>query len=85
MKTRIIQIGRSQGVRISKRLLEQTGLHDEVEITTDDGALIIRQSKKPRDGWAAAFQQMALRGDDALVDDTVHVPSSRDEEKWEWR
>ena len=31
MKSRIVRIGNSQGIRIPKPLLEQTGLHGEVE------------------------------------------------------
>jgi antitoxin MazE len=34
MKTRIVAIGNSQGIRIPKPLLEQTGLFGEVEIST---------------------------------------------------
>ena len=33
MKTRIVRIGNSQGIRIPKPLLEQTGLRDEVEVS----------------------------------------------------
>jgi antitoxin MazE len=33
MKSRIVRIGDSQGIRIPKRVLEQAGLSDEVEIT----------------------------------------------------
>jgi antitoxin MazE len=85
MKTHIVRIGNSQGVRIPKPLLEQTGLRGEVEINADDNSLVIRPVKKPRDGWAAAFQEMARRGDDALVDDPVPTLSDWDEDEWEWR
>ena len=64
MKTRVVRIGNSQGVRIPKWLLMQTGLRGEVEITVGKNSLVIRPIKRPRDGWAAAFQQMARRGDD---------------------
>jgi hypothetical protein len=36
MKTRIIPIGNSQGIRIPKPLLEQAGLSGEVEIRAKD-------------------------------------------------
>jgi antitoxin MazE len=68
MKTRIVRIGNSRGVRIPKPLLEQTGLRGEVEITAEDGSLVIRSARRPREGWAAAFEEMARRGDDALLD-----------------
>ncbi len=85
MKTHIVRIGNSQGVRIPKPLLEQTGLQGEVEITAEDGSLVIRPVKKPRDGWAAAFQEMARRGDDDLLDEVAPTLSAWDEDEWEWR
>jgi antitoxin MazE len=85
MKTHIVRIGNSQGVRIPKPLLEQTGLQGEVEITAEDGSLVIRPVKKPRDGWASAFREMARRGDDALIDDPAPTLSGWDEDEWEWR
>jgi antitoxin MazE len=69
MKTHIVRIGNSQGVRIPKPLLELTGLRGEVEITADEGTLVIRPVGKTRDGWACAFQEMARRGDDVLLDE----------------
>ncbi len=83
MKTRIVRIGNSQGVRIPKALLEQTGLSGEVEITARNGSLMIRRVRKPREGWAAAFAEMARRGDDALLDE--HTTTRFDEDEWEWR
>ncbi len=71
MKTRIVSIGNSQGIRIPKPLLEQTGLSGEVEISAENDALMIRPVKKPRAGWATAFQKMAQRGDDVILDDVA--------------
>ena len=45
MKTRIVRIGNSQGIRIPKPLLEQTGLRGEVEISAQDDSLIIRPAR----------------------------------------
>ena len=84
MKTRIVRIGNSQGIRIPKPLLEQTGLCGEVEISAQDDSLIIRPARRPRAGWTAAFQEMASRGDDALLDEIGPTLSSWDENEWEW-
>jgi antitoxin MazE len=73
MKTRIVRIGNSQGIRIPPLLLQQTGLHGEVEIRAEDDSLVIRPAKKPRAGWAAAFEEMARRGEDALTVDRVRL------------
>ena len=85
MKTRIVAIGNSQGIRIPKPLLEQTGLSGEVEISAEGDALVIRPVHRPRAKWAAAFQTMALRGDDALLDEVAPSLSDWDEGEWEWR
>lgn len=83
MKTRIVQIGNSQGIRIPKPLLAQAGLSGEVEIKLRNSTLVIQSASKPRAGWAAAFRAMAERGDDKLLD--VAAPaSSWDQEAWEW-
>jgi antitoxin MazE len=85
MKTRIVPIGNSQGIRIPKPLLDETGLSGEVEISAAEDALVIRPSRKPRSGWAAAFQRMAECGDDALIDELPPSLSDWDEGEWEWR
>ena len=59
MRTRIVPIGNSQGIRIPKVLLEQVGLEGEVELSVDGDSLIIRPATSPRAGWAMAFQEMA--------------------------
>ncbi len=85
MKTRIIRIGNSRGIRIPKPLLETAGLGDEVEIRALKDSLVIRAARKPRAGWDEAFREMAQRGDDALLDEASPSLSSWDEEEWEWR
>jgi antitoxin MazE len=84
VKTHIVRIGNSQGIRIPKPLLQQTGLCGEVEIVAEDNGLVIRPTKKPREGWDEAFREMARRGDDAILDDLPNA-SSWDEEEWQWR
>jgi antitoxin MazE len=83
MKTRIVNIGNSKGVRIPKQLLDKTGLEGEVEIFAREKSLIIQSPKKPRAGWRKAFREMALAGDDRLIDDIPNL-SSFDEDEWEW-
>src|SRR6266545_1558734 len=84
VKTRIIKIGNSQGVRIPKLLLEQLGFGSEVEIAVQDQHLVLRPIKRPRQGWAEQFRLMAERGDDRLVDGDSMSLTSWDETEWEW-
>ena len=83
MRTKIVQIGNSQGIRIPKVLLEQSGLRDEVELEAEAGHIIIRSAFPPRHDWETAFVRMAERGDDSLIDDSTGH-SSWDSEEWEW-
>ena len=85
MITRIVKIGNSQGIRIPKLLLEQSGLHDEVELEVQNQNLIIRPKRTVREGWDIAFRTMAEKGDDQLLDkDYLTDQSSWDKEEWEW-
>jgi antitoxin MazE len=74
MKTRIVRIGNSRGIRIPKALLELAGLSGEVEISVQDHSLVIRSARKPRAGWEKAFREMAAHGDEALSDDEWGTP-----------
>jgi antitoxin MazE len=83
MRTHIIRIGNSQGVRIPKALLEEAKLHVDVEMSVKDGALVIVPAHVPRHGWAQAFRDMALQGDDALLDADAATTEAFAAE-WEW-
>jgi antitoxin MazE len=83
MKTRIVRMGKSKGIRIPKPLLDKTGLEGEVEIHARQNSLVIQAAQKPRTGWSKAFREMAKAGDDRLIDDVPNM-SSFDEDEWEW-
>lgn len=83
MKTRIVRIGNSQGVRIPKPLIEASGLSEEVELEVQDGAILIRSAGRPRAGWESAFARMSAAGDDSLLDPEAAM-SEWDEAEWEW-
>ena len=83
MRSRIIRIGNSQGIRIPKPILEAAGLSDEVELEVRDGRLIIAAAGSPRAAWADRFAEMAERGDDRLLDVEAGT-TSWDESDWEW-
>lgn len=82
IRTRIVKIGNSQGIRIPKTLLEQSGIDEEVEIEVEDDRLIVRKAKRSRVGWDEAFAVMAEQHDDMLLDDVSTTNWDRDE--WEW-
>lgn len=84
MKARIVRIGNSQGIRIPKPLLEQSGLGEEVELEVQHRQIIIRAAERPRQGWEEAFRSMAEQEDDALLDPEVVSSREWDDEEWSW-
>ena len=82
MKTKLIPIGNSRGVRIPKPLLEQAGLEDEVELQVVEAGIMIRGADTPRHGWAEAAQRMGERREDGLLDEPVATVF--DETEWQW-
>jgi antitoxin MazE len=79
MKTRLVRIGNSRGVRIPTAMLEQVGLVDEIELRVEDGTLVISPVSAPRAGWAEAI---AKYGPSELLDPPL--ATRFDEEEWEW-
>ena len=85
MRARVIKIGNSQGLRIPKPLLEQTGIMDDVEIEIEKNQLIIRPVKNERrEGWDKAFRMMGKKGDDEPLIDEKTISHSWDKEEWQW-
>jgi antitoxin MazE len=75
MKTQIIQIGNSQGIRIPKTLLEDSGIRGSVDLELHPDGILIRNAERPRSGWEEAFKQMAEN------DGTIN---RFDEKEWQW-
>ena len=84
MKTNIIRIGNSQGVRIPKALLGNAKVGDSVEIQPSGEDLVLRLVTHPRTGWEEAAARMVANGDDILQDGGLSLPSSWDDEDWTW-
>jgi antitoxin MazE len=82
MKTRLVRIGNSRGVRLPKPLIDQAGLADEVELELRGNTIVIAALKSPRSGWAEAARKLHGEGGDALLD--VPTPTSFDEAEWQW-
>ena len=82
MKTRLVRIGNSRGVRLPKPLIEQIGLTDEVEIEVRGNTIVIAAHSAPRAGWAEAARKLNAEGGDRLLDPPT--PTHFDETEWEW-
>ena len=83
MKTSLVAIGNSRGIRIPKPVIEQCGFGEEVEMDVRNNEIVLRPLSNPRQGWDRAFAQMARLRDDALVDEIVETQF--DAEEWAWK
>ena len=81
MKTQIIQIGNSQGIRIPKALLVESGIKGEVELELTKDGILIRNAGKPRSNWDAVFSSLDEADDDLPLDNSS---SDRFEKEWQW-
>jgi len=84
MRARIVKIGNSQGIRIPKPILEQSGITEDVDIEVENNQIIIRPLLKARTGWDKAFRKMVENQDDMLVDGDEPILHSWDETEWQW-
>lgn len=85
MKTKLIRIGNSQGVRIPKPVIEEIGLSGEIEMILEDNQIILRSAEETRKNWDKAFEKMAEKEDDHLLDEAeTERPSEWDETEWTW-
>jgi antitoxin MazE len=82
MKTAVVKIGNSKGIRIPKTILASCHIEDEVDLLVEEDKIIIIPFKiKPRSGWENQFKEMASKKDDKMI-----IPDSIDLElkDWEW-
>lgn len=82
MKTRIIRIGNSQGIRIPKPLLQEAGIEDAVELRLTSTGLVLEPIDSTRAGWADAARKLAETAPEA--DSDVFTPTDFDDSDWEW-
>ena len=83
MKTKLVQIGNSRGIRLPKTVLAEAQLSDEVELSAELGCIVIRSARPPRMGWAEAAKKMRELGEDQLID--AAASTRFDREEWKWR
>lgn len=84
MKAQIVSIGNSQGIRIPKTLLEQSGLSGEIELELHELGILIKKTRKPRENWEESFKLMAENDDDDVSQDGLGIQSAFDKDHWRW-
>lgn len=82
MRTTLRKVGNSRGVLIPAALLAECQIEGAVDLTVEDGRLVITPIKTPRAGWAEAAAQIAARGEDEPI--WPEAFAEEDGGEWEW-
>ena len=84
MKTQIVKIGNSKGIRIPKPILKQCNLDADVELEVRNEGLLIKPAKTPRHNWDQSFAKMAENEEDELILEDSDTNTGFEKEKWRW-
>ena len=80
MKTAIIEIGNSRGLRLPKLILQQCKIDAFVELEVEGKNIVIKPMKaRVRQGWREAFAK-AGKEKKQLIDDKIDL----DSKDWRW-
>lgn len=79
MKTRVRRIGNSRGVLLPAAVLSVCDVGDEVELSIEDGRIIIAPVRVSREGWFDGY--LADEDEDAWG---ALGMTDADIENWEW-
>ena len=81
MKTKLVRIGNSRGIRLPKPFIEEAWLAEDVEVEVRGNTVVIRPISSTRVGWAEAAAALAAT-QTGLLDPVVATAFDRDE--WTW-
>ena len=82
MELKLQKIGNSRGVRLPKKIIEQCGITDKVELSITGKTINIVAKKPPRQGWDKAAAKMhRVKEDQLLIKDEID-PHIHD--KWDY-
>lgn len=88
MRTKLIQIGNSMGIRIPKSLIKQFDLDKgEIELSVEkDGIMIKPQTSiPPREQWDMLFSKAISAGEKPEKDVFEDLQNEADKNEWEWQ
>ena len=83
MQTKVRKIGNSSGVVIAKAILQATSISDQdsVNISVDNGKIVIEKVQKARLGWTKRFLDAKEKEEDFFPE---NLSNKFDDEEWTW-
>ena len=83
MRTELVRIGNSRGIRIPKPIIEQCGFGETVEVRVERDCLVVSPERRPRQGWSDAFRASGSAETDELMLQAAES-NNFDREEWKW-
>ena len=56
MRTKLVKIGNSFGVRLPKTVIEACGFSSDLDLTVKGKSVVLTADKQPRQGWRESIQ-----------------------------
>jgi antitoxin MazE len=84
MKTNLIRIGNSKGIRIPKSIIEQFNLTKEIELIPSSKGLLITSKTMARNGWKESFSKAQIRKKSPENSAWKNVSNRFNKEDWSW-
>lgn len=81
MRINLQRVGNSRGIRLPKAIIEQCGLEAGIELTVENGRVVLTPANDPRAGWDEQFKA-AVNGPEELILGDGGTDFDRDE--WTW-
>ena len=83
MVVKVRKIGNSAGIILSKSIMEQCAIKDEVKIEVKGDSIVITPvQKKPRENWEESFIKAGSLTDHSTI--IPNISNNFDDEEWTW-
>jgi antitoxin MazE len=83
MKIKLINIGNSKGVRLSKALIQQYNISEDIQLELRENGILLKPVSKPRTGWLEQFEK-AVKPTESQEKNWNEAGNQFDEEEWTW-
>ncbi|MBM2815870.1 MAG: MazF family transcriptional regulator [Ignavibacteria bacterium] len=84
MRTKIIKIGNSRGVRLPKAFINDFNLKEEVELERFPDFIAIKPVISSRKDWDDAFAKSTTAPDSDELTKDFDITNEFDKNEWEW-
>jgi antitoxin MazE len=83
MKIKLINIGNSKGLRLSKALIQQYNITEDIQLELKEDGILLKPLTKPRIGWSEQFEK-AVKPIEQQEKNWMEARNRFDKEEWTW-